>query len=531
MRMIEERIHRGKLDRFSYDWKMRLINAKLGIEKNNPDVFEKQLSYLLDLVDNIRRITETKDSTTTTIETTINNRNQYTKFGNLNLSYDSNGNLKQKGNKNFTYDYKNQLVKVQDPDKTVEFRYDPFGRRIQKKVELKNSQSSQITNYYYEGYRVIEERDGSDNLKKQYIYGSGIDELLRMDIYENQTPTPYYLHHNLIGSVTGITDENGNLIELIEYDPYGKPYFLKPTGNPENPYSIQNESTIGNTYLFQGREFDPETGLYYFRARYYDPEIGRFLQPDPKGYVDSMNLYQAFNCNPINFIDPFGFYWMTITITTPQGAKSITKDFSAREYMEYLFNQGYSLEEAVRLMTDIGGWKEEELKWAALGVGADFAEAGIKKFLEISAEWALSVAGGEFLSPILSVPVRGFLEKGARLLSEGMSKIIGKKVMIKTSEKTVGLTTSVTLDVLEGTIRQSIEDIQKGEFSGIRRYTFRIEISIFQGRIEDLIKTKLLFRKTKLNSIDLSGFKPPIPKSRAIVPVSKGNKALVLFRK
>jgi Asp-tRNA(Asn)/Glu-tRNA(Gln) amidotransferase C subunit len=76
---------------------MRLINAKLGIEKNNSENFEKQLSYVLDLVDNIRRITETKDSTTTTIETTINNRNQYTKFGNLNLSYDSNGNLKQKG--------------------------------------------------------------------------------------------------------------------------------------------------------------------------------------------------------------------------------------------------------------------------------------------------------------------------------------------------------------------------------------------------------------------------------------------------
>jgi RHS repeat-associated protein len=211
-----------------------------------------------------------------------------------------------RNSQNFADHYKNQLVRYQDPDKTVEFRYDPFGRRIQKKVELKNSQSSQITNYYYEGYRVIEERDGSDRVTKQYVYGSGIDEILRMDIYQNQTSTPYYLHHNLIGSITGITDENGNLIELIEYDPYGKPYFLKPTGNPENPYSIQNESTIGNTYLFQGREYDPETGLYYFRARYYDPELGRFLSPDPKGYIDSMNLYQAFNCNPINFIDPFG---------------------------------------------------------------------------------------------------------------------------------------------------------------------------------------------------------------------------------
>jgi len=30
------------------------------------------------------------------------------------------------------------------------------------------------------------------------------------------------------------------------------------------------------------------------------------LQKDPKGYSDSMNLYQGFGMNPMNFIDPFG---------------------------------------------------------------------------------------------------------------------------------------------------------------------------------------------------------------------------------
>jgi len=32
----------------------------------------------------------------------------------------------------------------------------------------------------------------------------------------------------------------------------------------------------------------------------------RFLQTDPMGYEDSLNLYQAFNQNPVNFVDPFG---------------------------------------------------------------------------------------------------------------------------------------------------------------------------------------------------------------------------------
>jgi RHS repeat-associated protein len=65
-------------------------------------------------------------------------------------------------------------------------------------------------------------------------------------------------------------------------------------------------SRIGNNYLFQGREYEPEVGLYFYRNRYYMPRIGRFLQTDPTGYMDSMNLYQAFGMNPINFIDPMG---------------------------------------------------------------------------------------------------------------------------------------------------------------------------------------------------------------------------------
>jgi len=96
----------------------------------------------------------------------------------------------------------------------------------------------------------------------------------------------------MIGSVTAITNNDGNLVERYAYSPYGMPTITDCLTNPANPQVVP-QSLIGNNILFQGREYDRETNLYYFRARYYDPIMGRFLQTDPMGYQDSMNFYQG----------------------------------------------------------------------------------------------------------------------------------------------------------------------------------------------------------------------------------------------
>jgi RHS repeat-associated protein len=310
MKTYEQRLHdSGKGNVMAYDELYRLTNLKFNVPDPtlpNPTVFEKEKTVTLDHLHNILNIVENYNDQTKTITTDIpgnsdySKLNQYASFDQWGLSYDKKGNTKQRGTQQLAYDYRNQLVTAVDaPSSTqVEMRYDVLGRRTQKSVTI--GSQTKIENYYHSGHQVIEVRDGNDQVLRQYIYGNGIDEIIRMDKYEGDTYTSYYYHTDASGSVTAITDANGQLIERVAYDIYGMPTFWDAAGNKIS------KSSIGNNILFQGREYDYELNLYYFRARYYCPIMGRFLQTDPMGYQDSMNLYQGFNMNPLNFLDPWG---------------------------------------------------------------------------------------------------------------------------------------------------------------------------------------------------------------------------------
>ncbi len=235
---------------------LKLLDMYFGKQPQEDDADYDKVDNLLSLV---------KSETTNTPEipngSDAAKNHQYSKFDDWALTYDKNGNTTQKGTQKFYYNYRNQMVRaVENESTTAEYKYDAMGRRIEKKV------GEDTTRYFYSGNQVIEERDASDAILKQFIYGNGIDELLMTAVYEEGVATPYYMHTNRIGSETAVTDENGNVVERISYEAFGKHTITDYKTDPENP-SIVDNSVIGNEILFQGRRYDKETNLYYYRAR------------------------------------------------------------------------------------------------------------------------------------------------------------------------------------------------------------------------------------------------------------------------
>src|SRR6266481_1984300 len=106
----------------------------------------------------------------------------------------------------------------------LNFKYDPFGRRIYK------SSSSTTSIYAYDGDNLVEETNSSGGAVARYSQGLNIDEPLAM---LRSSTTSYYQADGL-GSVTSLTNVAGTAAQNYTYDSFGKQ--LSSTGALTNPF-------------------------------------------------------------------------------------------------------------------------------------------------------------------------------------------------------------------------------------------------------------------------------------------------------
>jgi RHS repeat-associated protein len=203
-----------------------------------------------------------------------------------NYTYDANGNtLSDAQGRSFTWDFENRLTQAVNPAVgTTTFRYDPWGRRIQK------AGPNGTTNFIYDENNVITEVDSAGNALARYTQGKGIDQPLA----EFRSSVPSYYETDGLGSVTSLTNSSATITATYGYDTFGN--LLASAGSLTNPLR------------YTAREADSETGLYYYRARFYDSTLGRFLSEDRIGNDEGSNLYAYVRNAPVGFRDPTGLY-------------------------------------------------------------------------------------------------------------------------------------------------------------------------------------------------------------------------------
>jgi len=230
---------------------------------------------------------------------TSNSKNQYTNVGGALLTYTPNGDLRTFEGWTYTYDAQDRLTKATNGTTVVKFSYDALNRCAQRTIDgIK-------TFFYYDHWNLLDERNASDVQLACYIQGAAVDEILS----KTSSGSSVYYYHDALGNVVRLTDNSGNVVEQYTYDVFGLPTFQDGEGN------VINGTTYGNRFLFTGREYISEIGLYDYRNRIYLPSLGRFIQTDPLKFdaVD-INLYRYVLNNPINISDPDGKAWWDVII-------------------------------------------------------------------------------------------------------------------------------------------------------------------------------------------------------------------------
>lgn len=222
--------------------------------------------------------------------------------------FDFNGNLQQlEPGQQLVWDSYSQLHKVTSVvrndglDDCERYIYGSDGQRVRK---LTSAQVKSVTHSaqvrYLPGLEIrTDSRSGEELhvLITQAGHGN-----VRMLHWEAGKPSALandqvrYPLDNHLGSASLEVDAQARLLSREEYYPFGGTACRAGRNAVEAKYKI---------IRYSGKERDA-SGLYYYGSRYYAPWLQRWINPDPSGDIDGLNLFCMVGNDPINKVDHHG---------------------------------------------------------------------------------------------------------------------------------------------------------------------------------------------------------------------------------
>ena len=212
----------------------------------------------------------------------------------------------QSGDYAYTWQGNGMLRSVTRPDgKTVTFRYDALGRRIEKVFD------GRVYRYLWDGDVILHEWDYAEADRPNTIVTETgeitldrpepVEELITW-VYDSDSYVPtakivgdrhYSIVSDYIGRPVQAYDDNGNIVWQADYDIYG---------------NIRNLHGSRQFIPFRqlGQYEDEETGLYLNRSRYYDLRTGNYISQDPISLAGNNPTLYGYVSDPNVHIDPFG---------------------------------------------------------------------------------------------------------------------------------------------------------------------------------------------------------------------------------
>jgi len=197
----------------------------------------------------------------------------------------------------------NRLLTAVTGGTTITYSYDLNGNRTNK------TDGVTATGYGYDTQNrlIAAVQGGVTNFVAGYDYRTrrqtkdeGTPTLFRYDSGDSfqevahSTITVEFVRGSGLGSTVALTLQSGAVQKSDLYEAFGN--------------VVSSTGSSSNNRLSHTKERDSSIGLDNHGRRYFDPEIGRYINRDPIGYGDGLNVYLYVHNNPINHIDPLGLY-------------------------------------------------------------------------------------------------------------------------------------------------------------------------------------------------------------------------------